>query len=334
MQFGYNNDYIGFVSLPAGSRGSGHGLLCVNHEYTSKEVMFPGVGDPAARTLDFSRITRELVEIEMAAHGASVLEVRRDAAGRWTVVRDSRYARRITAADTRMRVSGPAAGHDRLKTTADPTGTQVVGTLNNCAGGITPWGTYLLAEENFHGYFWGAADGTAEARNHKRYGVPGRWYNWGAHHARFDVSREPNEPNRFGWIVEVDPYDPTSMPVKRTALGRTKHEGAETIVNRDGRVVLYSGDDERFEYVYKATAASTPTTARPTRACSTPARSSSRASTRTAPRRGCPWSGAPARSLPTTASPVRPTSSSRPAARRTCSAPRRWIAPRTSRPTG
>src|SRR5262245_15047891 len=251
MQFGYNNDYVGYVALPAGSRNATHGLLCVNHEYTSKEVMFPGVGRPDAQELDFSQITRELVDIEMAAHGASVIEVRRSAGGKWAVVPDSRYARRITALATPMRLSGPAAGHERLKTKTDPTGTRVVGTLNNCAGGITPWGTYLTAEENFHGYFWGRAEGTAEERNHKRYGVPGRWYNWGAYHDRFDVGKEPNEPNRFGWIVEIDPYDPASTPVKRTALGRTKHEGAESVVNRDGRVVLYCGDDERFEYVYK-----------------------------------------------------------------------------------
>jgi hypothetical protein len=251
MQFGYNNDYLGYVSLPAGSRGSTHGLLCVNHEFTSKEVMFPGVGRPDAKELDFSRITRQLVEIEMAAHGASIIEIRRGADGKWAVVADSRYARRITALDTPMRLSGPAAGHDRMKTKADPTGTRVVGMLNNCAGGITPWGTYLTGEENFHGYFWGRAEGTPEERNHKRYGVPGRWYNWGAHHDRFDVGKDPHEPNRFGWIVEIDPYDPTGTPVKRTALGRTKHEGAESIVNRDGRVVLYSGDDEGFEYVYK-----------------------------------------------------------------------------------
>jgi uncharacterized protein len=167
------------------------------------------------------------------------------------VVPDSQYARRITL-DTEMRIGGPAAGHDRMKTNADPTGTKVFGTINNCAGGKTPWGTALMAEENFHGYFGGelAAD-SPESRNHERYGVPGTSYAWWRSQDRFDLSKEPNEPNRYGWMVEYDLYDPNSLPVKRTALGRGKHEGATSVVNKDGRVVLYSGDDERFEYLYR-----------------------------------------------------------------------------------
>ena len=194
--------------------------------------------------------TPEQTRIEMMAHNGSVIEVRKEN-GAWTVVPDSQYARRITL-DTEMRVAGPAAGHDRLKTNADPTGTKVFGTINNCAGGKTPWGTVLMAEENFHGYFGGelAAD-SAEAENHKRYGVPGGSYAWWRSQDRFDIGKEPNEPNRYGWMVEYDPYDATSVPVKRTALGRCKHEGATSIVNKDGRVVLYSGDDERFEYLYR-----------------------------------------------------------------------------------
>jgi secreted PhoX family phosphatase len=157
-----------------------------------------------------------------------------------------------------MAMTGPAAGHDRVKTNADSSGTKVFGTLNNCACGVTPWGTYLMAEENFHGYFIGEiADDHPEAANYKRYGAPGGWYNWGRFHDRFDVSKEPNEPNRFGWVVEVDPLDPNSVPKKRTALGRAKHEGTESVVNKDGRVVFYSGDDERFDYVYKFVTAGT-----------------------------------------------------------------------------
>jgi secreted PhoX family phosphatase len=167
------------------------------------------------------------------------------------VVPNSRYARRITALDTPMQLSGPAAGHERLKTGADPTGTRVVGTVNNCAGGITPWGTYLMAEENFHYYFLGDVEGHPEQANYTRYGIPGNRFPWGRFHRRFDINAEPNEANRFGWIVEVDPLDPDSTPIKRTALGRFKHEGAETIVNDDGRLVLYSGDDQRFEFLYK-----------------------------------------------------------------------------------
>ncbi len=246
-QFGYNNDFIGLLPLDGPDRA----LLFINHEYTSEEVMFPGLGrqDKDAR---FAAMTKVLVDIEMAAHGGSIIEVARDANGKWRVVPDSRYARRITAGGTRMRISGPAAGHERLKTSADPSGREVIGTINNCAGGVTPWGTYLMAEENFNGYFRGElADDHPEATNYRRYGLPGNWYAWGRFHKRFDVNKEPNEANRFGWVVEVDPMDPDSVPVKRTALGRFKHEGAESIVSKDGRVVLYMGDDQRFEYLYR-----------------------------------------------------------------------------------
>ncbi|WP_236024819.1 PhoX family protein [Arenibaculum pallidiluteum] len=251
-QFGYNNDFVGYAPLPAGSTSAENGLLCVNHEYTDEEVMFPGVGvDQQSKEANFKAMTRELVDIELAAHGGSVVEIRKSG-GKWQVVADSRYNRRITGSDTEFEITGPAAGHDRLKTKADPAGRKVVGMLNNCAGGMTPWGTWLSAEENINGYFWGKLeDGHPETANHKRMGVPGAWYNWGAYYDRFDVSKEPNEANRFGWIVEIDPYDPTSTPKKRTALGRFKHEGADNVVNKDGRVVIYTGDDERFEYAYK-----------------------------------------------------------------------------------
>jgi hypothetical protein len=151
-----------------------------------------------------------------------------------------------------MEITGPAAGHARLRTAADPSGRKILGMINNCAGGTTPWGTWLTCEENFHGYFWGKLpDAHPETRNSKRYGVPGNFFAWGKWHERFDVAQEPNEANRFGWVVEIDPFDPTSTPKKRTALGRNKHEGAAGITNKDGRYVVYMGDDERFEYVYR-----------------------------------------------------------------------------------
>jgi uncharacterized protein len=262
-QFGYNCDYLAYFPLPRGSDNSEHGLLHSNHEYTTQALMFPGwtkleAGEGVAEEDRAGAIedasleaqTPEQTRVEMMAHNGSVIEVRKEN-GAWTVVPDSQYARRITL-DTEMGVSGPAAGHDRLKTNADPTGTKVFGTINNCAGGKTPWGTVLMAEENFHGNFGGelAAD-SPESQNHERYGVPGGWYAWARSEDRFDVGKEPNEPNRFGWMVEYDPYDPSSLPIKRTALGRIKHEGATSLVNKDGRVVLYSGDDERFEYLYR-----------------------------------------------------------------------------------
>ena len=248
-QFGYNNDFLAYLPFPLGSQNSSHGLLFVNHEYTNEELMFPGLG-PQTKANQFAGMTRELVDIEMSAHGASIIEVKKEN-GRWKVVTDSPHVRRISARTTVMRISGPAAGHQRMRTSADPSGTRVIGTLNNCAGGVTPWGTVLTCEENFHGYFMGDAEGHPEARNYRRYGVPGGWYAWGRFHDRFDINKEPHEANRFGWVVEIDPYDPTDPPVKRTALGRFKHEGATTIINKDGRLVIYAGDDQQFDYVYK-----------------------------------------------------------------------------------
>jgi secreted PhoX family phosphatase len=246
-QFGYNNDYLGYIPLDGSST---HGLLVVNHEYTNEELMFPKIGRQD-RDKKFAGLTKDLADIEMMAHGGSVLEIRK-VNGKWQVVSDSKYARRITA-ETDMRISGPAAGHDKMKTKADPTGTKVKGMLNNCAGATTPWGTWLTCEENINGYFWNKSAGEAspDAKALKRYGVPGEWLNWGTFYDRFDVGKEPNEVNRFGWVVEIDPMDPASIPVKRSAMGRFKHEGAANIVNKDGRFVVYQGDDERFDYVYK-----------------------------------------------------------------------------------
>jgi hypothetical protein len=257
-QFGYNNDYVGFIPLDG---ATDRGILVVNHEYTNPELMFPawatiGKNDKGEDTVKMGEWTKALVDIEMAAHGGTIIEIRK-ADGRWVPVLDSPYNRRIHVG-TEMQVTGPAAGHARLQTSADPTGTKVLGTINNCAGGVSPWGTYLMAEENFHGYFVGELPADSiEAANYERVGAPAGSYNWGKFHDRFNVAKEPNEPNRFGWIVEVDPLDPNSVPKKRTALGRFKHEGCETIVNKDGRVVSYSGDDERFDYVYKFVSAGT-----------------------------------------------------------------------------
>jgi len=264
-QFGYNNDYIGIFNF---TDRPDNLLMCVNHEYASPEVMFPGL-TASPKDNDSKEITADMADIEMAAHGISVVELEyRD--GKWTPLVRSPLNRRISATNTEMSVDGPAAGHARLQTTADPSGRRITGTLNNCAGGVTPWGTYLAAEENFHGYFWtGEMEekdgekkrrkdglGGIQAASYKRYGVPANWYNWGAHHSRFNVDKEPNEPNRFGWIIEIDPFDTSSTPVKHTALGRFAHEGCECIVNDDGRVAVYSGDDARFEYVYRFVSAS------------------------------------------------------------------------------
>jgi uncharacterized protein len=258
-QFGYNNDYVGFIPLEEyGERG----ILCVNHEYTNEEVMFPQIPRQDTDEARFEDMSEVLVEVEMAAHGGTIIEIAKDGE-KWKPVLDSKYNRRISPLNTEMAIDGPAAGHDRLKTSVDETGRKVIGTLNNCAGGITAWNTYLMAEENFRFYFWADEQGEGkevcsgkETTSAKRYGLGETKQAWGKFTGndnlrRFNLKAEPNEPNRFGWIVEVDPLDPSSVPVKHTALGRFCHEGAESILNKDGRVVLYSGDDTRFEYVYR-----------------------------------------------------------------------------------
>ncbi len=218
-QFGYNNDYVGYTPLPGAADPSAHGLLFVNHEYTNPHLMFPGVVTMKDGKPVMANATRERAAIEMMAHGATVAEIRKTN-GKWALVRDSKYNRRITVA-TEMQLSGPVAGHERARTKADPSGKTVFGTINNCAGGLTPWGTFVTGEENFHGYFSGALpEGHREAANYKRLALPSPPYAWGRFEERFDLAREPNEANRFGWIVEVDPLDPNSVPKKRSSSPR------------------------------------------------------------------------------------------------------------------
>ena len=257
LQFGYNNDFLAFLPLPAGSNGSDHGLLCANHEYVNPHIMWPGLtADDAGQKIDKSQ-----AETTMAAHGHSVVEVKK-VDGKWQVVADSAYGRRISAL-TKIKISGPAAGHDWLKTSADATGTQVIGTLDNCSGGVTPWGTVLFCEEGVADWFGGDSKKTPNPAFMERagYGELEDLNGWARFEDRFNVEKEPNEPNRFDWVVEYDPYDPASQPVKRTALGRFGHEAATTVLNKDGRVVVYMGDDDYFEYVYRFVSRGTVNTA-------------------------------------------------------------------------
>jgi uncharacterized protein len=240
QQAGMHHDGMHFFPLPFGSTSSERGLLAMNHEYVDHGLLFrDGTAGWSA----------DKVRKSQAAHGVSIIEVAFQN-GAWSVVRPSQFARRITAY-TPMRISGPAAGDAAMGTSADPAGTTVLGTANNCAHGYTPWGTYLTCEENWNGYFVNRS--TPIPANQTRYGInaTGAGYRWHEFDGRFDAAANPNEPNRFGWVVEIDPFDPNSTPVKRTALGRTKHEGAWPTVAPDGRVVIYMGDDEQFEYVYK-----------------------------------------------------------------------------------
>jgi secreted PhoX family phosphatase len=178
----------------------------------------------------------------------SVVELARTN-GQWHTVNAGGYARRIHV-NTPVEFSGPVAGSALLE---NPAGNQPKGTVNNCANGYTPWGTYLTCEENFNGYFGSTGEWTrTEAQ--RRYGFSaGSSYGWHLFDERFDLSNPDyiNEDKRFGWIVEIDPMNPGSVPVKRTALGRLKHEGIAIVEGLSGRIVGYMGDDERNDYIYK-----------------------------------------------------------------------------------
>lgn len=248
QQMGSDHDGMHFFPLERGPRGSQHGLLAVNHEAVLEGYLHTGTTTAPAR----AQYTADMVRKSQNAHGVSVVEIARNASGEWEVVR-GRYNRRITA-NTPMDISGPAAGHRLMMTGADPTGSRVLGTVNNCAHGFTPWGTYLTCEENFNGYFRldPGAYNAEQTELNSRYGVGGDRNNWTTHDDRFVVTpANANEPNRFGWVVEIDPMDPNSTPVKRTALGRTKHEGAFVHITKGGRAVVYLGDDQVNEYMYK-----------------------------------------------------------------------------------
>ena len=236
-QMGMHHDGMHYFA----QHGNQGGLLAINHEYTDDGLLHPD---------GLATWSAEKVRKSQAAHGVSVIEVRQAAGGSWQVVRPSPYARRITAF-TPVELRGPAAGHPLLRTAADPLGRRVLGILNQCASGITPWGSYLTSEENFITYFKGPEEPDAHQR---RWGLrkgTGLYYRWHEHDERFDTARHPNEHNRFGWVVEIDPHDPTMTPIKRTAMGRAAREGATVAVTKGGRAVVYSGEDARFEYIYK-----------------------------------------------------------------------------------
>lgn len=249
LQAGDNHDGMHFFPFTAsnGDPSSDEGLLVMNHEYTNYEYLFKPVDGQAY----LEPWSLDKVRKAQHAHGVSVIHIKKEA-GSWKVVVGSVYNRRIHG-NTPMLLTGPAAGHASLQTTQDPTGSLVYGTLNNCANGYTPWGTYLTCEENFNGYFGTLSGSDSRNTSQKRYGLnAGKTsYRWEEFDNRFDYVKEPNEANRFGWVVEIDPWDPTSTPKKRTALGRIKHENAAYTLAKDNRVVIYMGDDQANDYIYK-----------------------------------------------------------------------------------
>ena len=238
LAVGDNNDGMSLFAVGEKS------LIVVNNEYVNRRIIFGNRESNLPEVVDDVRKGK-------AGHGVTVMEVALSN-GQWSPVIDSPFNRRITA-DTPMEITGPARGHTALMTAADPTGTSSLGTWNNCANGQTPWGTYLACEENFNGYFSSSDENVELSAEMKRYGVgPRDWgYAWASVDERFDISKHPNESNRCGYVVEIDPEDPKSTPKKRTALGRFKHENAEIVVAENGHVVAYLGDDERGEFLYR-----------------------------------------------------------------------------------
>lgn len=237
QQFGDNTDGMSLFPL-----SSDHAVMAVNNEYTNYDLLFDHKGDS---------LTADDVLKAQNAHGVSIFEIRKTSTG-WAVDKSGKLNRRITA-NTPMELTGPAAGHELMKTAADASGREVLGTFNNCANGETPWGTYLTCEENFHGYFGTADESYTVPAEQKRYGIKpaDKRYQWSRFDPRFDLAKNPNEPNRHGWVVEIDPMEPESKPLKRTALGRFKHENAALMVDNNGHVVVYLGDDERGEHLYR-----------------------------------------------------------------------------------
>ncbi|MFT5391725.1 MAG: secreted PhoX family phosphatase [Gammaproteobacteria bacterium] len=254
LALGDNNDGMKLFSV------GGRTLLAVNNEYVNRSTMFANRESKHPETIDDVRKGK-------AGHGVSILEVH-EQGGAWSVVQDSPYNRRITP-DTPMEITGPARGHRLLRTQFDPTGTNTLGTWNNCGCGRTPWGTFLTCEENFDDYFsagnpenqtenqtgdqTGDQNTLQNSEAFKRYDIDTREsaHKWATIDERFDITKHPHEANRAGYVVEIDPANPTSTPKKRTALGRLKHENAEVTLTKDDRVVVYLGDDDRGEYLYK-----------------------------------------------------------------------------------
>ncbi|WGY45584.1 PhoX family phosphatase [Vibrio sp. ABG19] len=236
QQFGDNTDGMSLFPI-----SDDRAVLAINNEYTNYEYLFAHQG---------KAMSADDVRKAQAAVGITIVEIVRSN-GQWSIDRSGKRNRRITA-NTPMQLTGPAAGHDMLKTQADPKGVLALGTFNNCSNGQTPWGTYLTCEENFDDFF-GASQEASVTADQKRYGIEAKPndYQWYVHDERFDITKNPNEANRFGWIVEIDPHNPDSTPMKRTALGRFKHENAAFTLNSDGHAVVYLGDDERGEHLYR-----------------------------------------------------------------------------------
>lgn len=268
QRIGDHGDALYYYGLDAnGARddnSSTRGLMVQNFENISEQYLHPNGPSPAPRPE-----AEALKEIE--AHGVGVVEYRDGGNRQWTYVQNSAFNRRITP-NTPVVFNGPARGSDFLKTAFSTDGTAGRGTINNCANGHTLWGTNLTCEENWSGYFRRSGDDAARTPREltalRRYGVTSgtgnnawstvaggdsRFRRWDARATGASATADyRNEPNTFGWTVEIDPYNPNSVPRKRTALGRMAKEGSWLGRLTSGqKVAVYMGDDSRREYFYK-----------------------------------------------------------------------------------
>ena len=271
-RIGDHGDALYYFGLnAAGTRddaSSTRGILVQNHENITETYLHPtGPTNLSAGP----RPAEEAIK-EIECHGLSFVEVADSGNRSWSYVQNSTFNRRVTP-NTPTTLKGPVAGTDYVKTKFSPAGTNGRGTINNCANGYAAWGTILTCEENWAGYFRRPSSDTA-GRTEKeitallRYGVSSSngnyaWSSampsqdiftkWDARVLGASASEDyRNEPNQYGWVVEIDPYNPSSTPRKRTALGRFGHEGAWVGRLIQGqKVVVYMGDDSRREYMYK-----------------------------------------------------------------------------------
>lgn len=273
QRIGDHGDALYWYGLSAtGTRddnSSTRGLLVQNHENISENYLHPAGPTAVAGVRPEAEVIKEI-----ECHGLSVTEYREGTNRAWSYVQNSTFNRRITP-NTPMALNGPVRGSDLVKTAYSTAGTAGRGTINNCANGVTPWATNLTCEENWAGYFRRSGDNAArtakELTSLARYGVSSgtgsygwstvvptdatdtRFRRWDARATGASATADfRNEPNQFGWVVEIDPYDPTSTPRKRTALGRMGHEGCWPGLFVAGRKpAWYMGDDSRREYFYK-----------------------------------------------------------------------------------
>lgn len=282
-RMGDNHDGMWFFGMTGGAydpNQSERALLALNHEYTNDNLHPKGF--LAQENPSESPIFKKLrlasdIRRDANAHGVAVVELKRSKDNTYELVKNSRFNKRYTS-NTLARLSGAGAGSMLMQTKFDPKGLTTRGINNQCGAGLSPWGTFLTTEENFLNVFARGQDkdkiGAVADKALSRYGLKenstGGGYLWHTaddkdgiiadEFSRWEVTAKANKAtddyrnafNTFGYIVEIDPFDPKSNAVKRTSLGRFAHENCAFAPPKEGEpVVFYMGDDARGEYIYK-----------------------------------------------------------------------------------